>query len=69
MASEVDPSLGGVDGAVPAARLKAGGIREAGDCVADQLTLTTAETADGIAHHEDLGEIVLAQRGAAKGLA
>ena len=58
MASEVDPALGGVDGAVAAARLKTGGIREAGDGVADQLTLATAETADGIAHHEDLGEVV-----------
>ena len=37
--------------------------------VADHLALTAAEAADGIAHEQNLGEVVAAQRGAAEGLA
>lgn len=54
---------------MPAARLDAGREREAGDCVADHLALTATEAADGIAHEQNLGEVVAAQGGAAEGLA
>jgi hypothetical protein len=66
MFGEVDPAFGGVDGAMPAAGLDAGRDGEAGDGVADHLALTAAETADGIAHEQDLGEVVAAESGAAK---
>jgi hypothetical protein len=65
---EVDPALGWIHGAVSAARLDAGGEREAGDGVTDHLALTTAETADGIAHEQNLSEVVAAQGGTAKAL-
>jgi hypothetical protein len=54
---------------MPAPRLDAGREREAGDGEADQLALTAAKAADGIAHEKDLGEVVSAQGGAAEGLA
>jgi hypothetical protein len=54
---------------MPAAGLDAGGEGEAGDGVADHLTLAAAEAADGIAHEEDLRDVVAAKGGAAKVLA
>lgn len=53
---------------MPAPGLDAGGDGEAGDRVAYHLTLTAAQTADGIAHEEDLGEVVAAQAGTAEAL-
>jgi hypothetical protein len=50
-------------------RLNAGREREAGDGKADQLALTAAEAADGIAHEKDLGEVVAAQGGSPECLA
>ena len=69
MASEIDPALGWVNRAMPAAWLDAGREREAGDGVTDHLALATAEAADGIAHEQNLGKIVAAQGGAAEVLA
>ena len=69
MFGEVDPAFRWVDGAMPAAGLDAGRERKAGDGVADHLPLTAAEAADGIAHEQNLGEVVAAQSGAAEGLA
>lgn len=63
---EVDPLFGGVDGAMPAAGFDAGRDGEAGDGVADHLALAAAETADGIAHEQDLSEVIAAEGGAAK---
>jgi hypothetical protein len=54
---------------MPAAGFDAGREGEAGDGVTDHLALTTAEAADGIAHEQDLAEIVAAQSGAAELLA
>jgi hypothetical protein len=54
---------------MPAPRLKAGGIGEAGDGVADQLALAAAEAADRIAHEHNLGEVIATQGGAAEALA
>jgi hypothetical protein len=51
---------------MPAAGFDAGRDGEAGDGVADHLALTTAETADGIAHEQDLGEIIATQGGTAE---
>ena len=68
MAGEIDPSLGWVEGPVPAAGLDAGRDGQAGDGVTDHLALTTAETADGIAHEQNLSEVVAAQGGTAKAL-
>jgi len=50
-------------------RFDTGREREAGYGETDQLTLTAAEAADGIAHEEDLGEVVAAQGGATECLA
>jgi hypothetical protein len=69
MAGEIDPAFGWVEGAVLAAWLDAGRDGEAGDGVTDHLSLTAAQTADWIAHEENLGEVVSAQRGAAEVLA
>lgn len=66
---EVDPALGGVNGAMAAARFDAGGKGEAGYRVADQLALAAAETADGVTHEHDLAEVFGAERGATKVLA
>jgi hypothetical protein len=69
MPGEVDPTLGWIDGAVPAAGLDAGRQRKAGDGVADQLALAATEAANGIAHEQDLGEVFAAQGGTAELLA
>ena len=69
MPGEVDPSLGWVNGVVPAPGLDAGREGEAGDGVADHLALTATEAADGIAHEQDLGEVFAAEGGAAEVLA
>jgi hypothetical protein len=69
MPGEVNPALGRVEGAMPAAGLDAGRDGEAGDGVTDHLALTAAYTADGVAHEENLSEVVTAQRGAAEVLA
>jgi hypothetical protein len=61
MAGEVDPAFGGVDGAMPAAWFDPRRDREAGDSEACQLTLTAAEATDGVAHEEDLREVLTAQ--------
>jgi hypothetical protein len=66
---EVDPALGGVDGAMAAAGFDAGGEGEAGYGVADPLALAAAETADWVAHEEDLAEVIGAECGAAKVIA
>jgi len=50
MFGKVDPSSRWVDGAMLPPRLDAGREREAGDGEADELTLTAAEAANGIAH-------------------
>ena len=63
---EIDPAFGGVKGSVPPAGLDLGRDGEAGDGVTDHLALTAAEAADGVAHEEDLCEVVAAQRGAPK---
>lgn len=68
MPGEVDPALGCVNGTMPAAGLDAGREGEAGDGVADQLALTAAEATDGIAHEQDLSEVIAAQGGAAETL-
>jgi len=47
----------------------AGRDGDSGDGEADHLALTAAETADGIAHEEDLLEVLGAEAGAAEGLA
>jgi hypothetical protein len=52
-----------------AAWLDAGRDGETGDSVTDHLALTAAYTADGVAHEENLSEIVTTQRGAAEVLA
>src|SRR5271168_703780 len=52
-----------------AAGLDAGREGEAGDGVTNHLALTAAETANGIAHEQDLAEVIAAQCGAAKALA
>jgi hypothetical protein len=69
MSGEVDPALRGVDEAVSATRLDARRESKACDGVADHLALTAAETADGIAHEQNLADIVAAQGGAAEALA
>lgn len=66
MFGEVDPAFRGVDGAMPAAGFDAGRDGETGDGVADHLALTAAETTDGIAHEQDLGEVITAESRAAK---
>ena len=66
---EVDPALGGVDGAMAAAGFDAGGEGEAGYGVAHPLALAAAETANGVAHQHDLAEVIGAERGAAKFIA
>jgi hypothetical protein len=63
---EVDPAFGGIDGAMPATGFDAGRDGEAGDGVTDHLALTAAKTTDGIAHEQDLGEVITAEGGAAK---
>jgi hypothetical protein len=50
-------------------RFDAGREREAGDGEADQLALTAAEAAYGIAHEKDLGEVIAAQGGTPERLA
>src|SRR6266436_6727553 len=50
-------------------RFDAGRKREAGDGEADQLSLTAAETADGITHEKYLSEVIAAQSGAPECLA
>jgi hypothetical protein len=57
MFSEVDPSLGGIGGAMAPAGLDAGRDGEARYGVADHLALATAEAADRIAHEENLAEV------------
>lgn len=69
MASEVDPALGWVEGPVSAAGFDARGDSEAGDGVTNHLALAAAQAADRIAHEEDLGKVVAAQRGTAEVLA
>jgi len=69
MASEIDPALGWVNRAMPAAGLDAGREREAGDGVTDHLALAAAEATDGIAHEQNLGKIVAAQGGTTEALA
>lgn len=66
MFGEVNPTLGWVHRAVPAAGFDAGRDGEAGDGVTDHLTLTAAEAADRIAHEENLGEVFAAQGRAAE---
>ena len=66
MFGEVDPSLGGVDGAMTPAGLDAGRDGEARYGVADHLALAAAEAADGVAHEENLSEVFSAEGGAAK---
>jgi hypothetical protein len=68
MPGEVDPSFGWVNWAVAAAGLDARREGEAGDGVADHLTLTAAEAANGIAHEEEIGKVVSAQGGTAEAL-
>ena len=63
---EVDPSLGGVDGAMTPAGLDAGRDGEARYGVADHLALAAAEAADGVAHEENLAEVFSAEGGPAK---
>jgi hypothetical protein len=63
---EVDPSLGGVDGAVAPTRLDAGGDGEARYGVADHLALAAADAANGIAHEEDFAEVFGPEGGTAK---
>jgi len=69
MFGEVDPAGGGVDRTMLPSWFDAGREREAGDGEADQLALTAAETADGIAHKKNFGEVLAAQSRAAEGLA
>src|ERR1700748_1115298 len=47
----------------------AGRDGEASNCKAHHLSLAAAETADGIAHEKDLGEVLGAESGSAKVLA
>ena len=54
---------------MPAARFYAGRDGQACDGVADHLTLTATDTADGVAHQEDLGKVVATECGSAKALA
>ena len=60
MFGEVDPAGGGVDGTSFAPRFDAGGDSEAGYGVADHLTLAAADAADGIAHEQNLREVIAA---------
>jgi len=69
MPSEVDPASGWIDRAMPAAGLEAGRDGETSDGEACHLPLSAAETADGVAHEQDLSEVVAAQGRAAKVLA
>ena len=69
MFGEIDPASRWVHGTMLPPRFFAGRKREAGDGEADQLALTAAEAADGIAHEENLREVVAAQCGAAERLA
>ena len=69
MPGEVDPALRGVDEAVSATRLDARRESKACDGVTDHLALTAAEAADGIAHEQNLADIVAAQGGSAEVLA
>lgn len=55
-------------GAAGVALLDVGRNGEGSDGEADQLPLTAAETADGVAHHDQVFEVVGAQPGATKGL-
>ncbi|MGD0442501.1 MAG: hypothetical protein ABSA39_01065 [Edaphobacter sp.] len=66
---KVDPTLGWVNGAVPATRPDARRDCEACHGVADHLALTAASTANGIAHEQNLADIVAAEGGAAEVLA
>jgi hypothetical protein len=69
MFGEVDPASRWINGTMPAAGFDAGREGEAGDGVTHHLALTAAEAPDGIAHEQDLAEIVAAQSGAAELLA
>jgi hypothetical protein len=69
MFGEVDPASGWIHGAMPTARLVAGRDGETSDGVACHLALAAAETTDGVAHEQDLSEVVAAQGGATKVLA
>ena len=69
MLSKVDPASRRVDGAMPSPRLDARRERQARDREADQLALTAAQATDGIAHQQNLREIITAQRGPPEGLA
>jgi hypothetical protein len=66
MFGEVDPSLGGVDGAMAPTRFDAGGDGKAGYGVADHLALAAADAADGITHEEDFAEVFGPEGGTAK---
>ena len=69
MFGEVDPPSRWVDRAMLSPRLDTGREREAGDGEADELALTASEAPDGIAHEEDLCEVIAAQGGAPECLA
>jgi hypothetical protein len=69
MPGKVDPTLGWVNGAVPATRPDTRREGDACDGVTDHLALTAADTANGIAHEQNLADIVAAQSGAAEALA
>jgi hypothetical protein len=68
MPGEVDPAFRWIDGTMLAAGLDAGREREACDGVADHLPLAAAEAANGVAHEQNLGEVVAAQSGTAEAL-
>lgn len=69
MLGEVDPASRRVDGAMPSPRLDARRKRQARDGEADQLALTAAQATDGIAHQQNLREVITAQRRPPEGLA
>jgi hypothetical protein len=69
MPGKVDPTFGWVNGAMPAPRPDARRDCEACDGVTDHLALTAADTANGIAHEQNLADIVAAQGRAAEALA
>jgi len=66
---EINPTLGWVNGAVPASGFYAGRDGKARNGVANHLALTAAEATDRIAHQQNLWEVLAAERGAAEALA
>jgi hypothetical protein len=69
MLGKVDPASRRIDRAMPSTRLDARRKRQARNREADQLALAAAEATDGIAHQQNLREVITAQRRPPKGLA